>query len=202
MNINEITANALMGVSDSEWAGIAKMTTGLLEEKKIFGVSQYCHGHEYRWIFDEKTLKEELKTDDVLSCSGEDIGFPIGGSNSSATWITELEGLSGAKTFLTAAGDGPDSEDPMLVDIAEYLLTVDTGDGSCTKEYLDKLGLKAEDLTQYDDDYSHQKKAESMIKDLKAAGYEDFDYDNPFYGENSDMTFYDLNDLHEEVVGV
>ena len=39
-----------------------------------------------------------------------------------------------------------------------------------------------------------------MIKDLKASGYEDFDYNNPFYGENRDMTFDELCDLYEEVV--
>ena len=169
---------------------------------KHYGISQYCHGHEYRWIFTEDAIRDAgFQVVNILDLDGEDIHWPIGGSNSSATWMQELKDDDEVKAFLTGEADGPDLEDPMLVDIAEYLLTVDTDYGSCTQDYLDKFGLKAEDLTQYDDCSKRQATAESMIKDLKAAGYEDFDYEKPFYGKNEEMTYSELEELHTQVVG-
>ncbi len=84
---------------------------------KYYGVTQYNHGHEYRWIFDGKTISKMLNVSEdkiVDDLNGEDIGFPIGGSNSSATWFCPIESDEDAKAFLMAAGDGPDLEDPIL----------------------------------------------------------------------------------------
>nr|WP_297765848.1 hypothetical protein [uncultured Butyrivibrio sp.] len=168
--------------------------------KTVYGVSQYNHGHEYRWIFDRDTLKKELETSDIMGMSGEDISFPIGGSNSSSTWFAELNTLSSVQAFLTGEAEGPDLEDPTLVDIAEYLLTVDTDFGSCTKFFLDKLCLNQEKLTQYDDDEHHRECAKAMIDKLKKAGYTEFDYDDPFYGRDGNMRYSELCSLYRKVV--
>ena len=165
-----------------------------------FGVSQMNHGHEYRWIYDGETLVKELdllSEDEILEQSGSVLFFPIGGSNCSVTCIDKLQTDEEAKAFLTAGGDGPDSEDPMLVDIAEYLLTISVEDGSCTQKFLNKFGLEA--YTACDDEHGHMEKAEKMIEALKEAGYKDFDYDDSFYGENRDMTFRELCDLYKKV---
>lgn len=130
-----------------------------------FALSQSHHGHEYVWIFTKEELMnrmenymphkiaeiEELKVSDTIYL---DILFPIGGSNVSATSFLNLgegkEGIEAAKEYLLKPADGPDMADPNLVSLAEYLRTVDTEEGSCTKEILDAFDLKAEDLTQVD----------------------------------------------------
>ena len=112
------------------------------EKMRYFGVTQMSHGHEYRWIYDGATLVEELNLvseDEIEKQSDSELFFPIGGSNCSATWILELDSDEKARSFLTDGGDGPDSEDPVLVDIAEYMLTISTDDGSCTQMFLDKF---------------------------------------------------------------
>ena len=172
----------------------------VMSDCKYYGVSQMNRGHEYRWIFDDKTLKSRLGTDDVLSMSGENIRFPLEGSDVSATWIQALPDLVTANDFLTARGDGPDSSDPELIDIAEYLLTVEVDSDSCTKSFLDVLGLDQGSLTQYDDEYGHHNRARAMISDLQKAGYVGIDYANPFYGDNSDMRYSELCDIFEKEI--
>lgn len=172
----------------------------VMSDCKYYGVSQMNRGHEYRWIFDDKTLKSRLGTDDVLSMSGENIRFPLEGSDVSATWIQALPDLVTANGFLTAKGDGPDSSDPELIDIAEYLLTVEVDSDSCTKSFLDVLGLDQGSLTQYDDEYGHYNRARAMISDLQKAGYVGIDYAHPFYGDNSDMRYSELCDIFEKEV--
>lgn len=172
----------------------------LASQHKYYGVSQSSYGHEYRWIFDEETLKKKLETDDVLSMSGEWVGFPFGGSNSSSTWIQQLSDIKEIENFLVAEGDGPDSSDPMLVDIAEYLVSVDTDCDSCTQKFLDILGFKKDEMFYSDDVYGHYASAKSMIEELKNTGYEEFDYDDPFYGENRGMTYSELCDLYNREV--
>jgi hypothetical protein len=170
---------------------------------RYFGVTQMCHGHEYRWIYDGATLVKELNLlseDEIEKQSDSELYFPIGGSNCSATWILELDSDEKAKHFLTDGGDGPDSEEPMLVDIAEYMLTISTDDGSCTQMFLDKFGFKA--CTLFDDKYGTMEEANQMIAALKEAGYEDFDYEDPFYGENRDMTIQELRNLYKKVTEV
>lgn len=162
-----------------------------------------CHGHEYRWIYDGATLVKELNLlseDEIEKQSDSELYFPIGRSNCSTTWILELDSDEKAKHFLTDGGDGPDSEESMLVDIAEYMLTISTDDGSCTQMFLDKFGLKASTL--FDDKYETMEEANRMIEALKETGYEDFDYEDPFYGKNRDMTIQELRDLYKKVTEV
>ena len=156
---------------------------------KYYGVTQMHCGHEYRWIFDENEAK------DYIDKNGEEILWPMGGSNVSATFIKELKGDKDIIQFLEAPGDGPDVEDPMLVDLAEYLVTVSCDSNSCTKEFIDNLGLDVDALTQHDDYLNRHTKAQQIIMQLKATGYSNFDYKNPFYGENKDMTYSELEAL-------
>lgn len=162
----------------------------------IYGVSQFCYGHEHKWIFTEEEIKRQtgrtIEDHDWL-----DIHFPIGGSNSSATSFEKLDNDEDVRGFLTAKAEGPDLEDPELVDIAEYYLTVDTDYGSCTQEYLDRLGLKKEELMQEDDVHEHYANAERMINELKDMGYAGFSEINPFYGEHKDMRYSDLEALYQ-----
>ncbi len=170
---------------------------------QYYGVSQMCHGHEYRWVFDEETLKNKLNvaTEEILELSGTDLFFPIGGSNCSCTWIQKLDDNDEIKGFLVSDGEGPDAEDPMLVDLAEYILTISTGDDSCTQDFLTKFGLDAQSLEKFDDAQGRCKKVEIMAKELQGAGYKGLDYNNVFYGENSDMQYSELCDLYEKYTG-
>lgn len=159
-------------------------------ETKYYGVQQSHYGHWYRWIFDEATLKNDLG--DILS--GECI-YPMGGSNSSIAWIEELKTDEEVREFLTRP-DEPDSDDPTLVDLGEYLLTVDIDFGSCTQMWLDKLGLVATNLTQIDDRYGRCADVETKARELKEMGITGFDYDNPFYGANKDMRYSEFIEFY------
>ena len=94
----------------------------------------------------------------------------------------------------------------MLVDIAEYLMTVDTDCDSCTQEFLEKFGLNREDLTQYDDCYSHRSESERMIAEMlqyeenlpELSNYYAIDRDNPFYGESRDVRYSELCEMYKE----
>lgn len=127
-------------------------------EKQYYYVSQFNYGHEYVWIFDKEGLRntpayEAIKNLDAIESACIDIRWPIGGSNSSSTWIVKCIDKQHAKTMLTKTANGPDLEDPQLIDIAEYLCTVETDCGSCTQEILDEYNLKANELTQTDSRY-------------------------------------------------
>ncbi len=166
----------------------------------IYGVMQTHYGHEYRWLFTGEEILNQLSGRNYPIELGEETWvsyWPIGGSNSSDTKIARLDSDEAIKNFLTAP-EYNDYEDPMLVDIAEFLVTVDVEDGSCTQEYLDKFGLKVSELIQTDDINGHYATAKKMIEELKAVGYEDFDYNNPFYGNNRDMRYSELYSLWEQ----
>jgi hypothetical protein len=166
---------------------------------KYYGVSQSFHGHEYRYIFDEDTLSENIYDGNPVpdeDCT--DCHFPIGGSNSSATWIKYLPDDASIKAFLTAPGDGPDLEDPTLVDIGEYLLTVSGEDGACTDSFIQAFGLSYAQLEQSDDSQNHKSRVKNMFRLLQAQGYDTLDYSNPFYGDNRDMRFSELCDLCDQ----
>ena len=152
--------------------------------KPYYGVSQYSHGAEHVWVFDKPSLIREMpknlfegvrKETDLGGIYCEDILWPIGGSNSSATFIEKLDGLEAAREFLVNRCDGPDLEDPMLVDLAEYYRAVEVDEGSITQKILDHYGLKAEDLTQTDD----------RIEKLLELGYTNAD----FYGDKRDLRY-------------
>ena len=119
---------------DADYPLLLKLGRDLVEvdENGLYAVSQSHCGHEYVWIFDEKGLSENCPNFDRFKetlAKGEeiweDILWPMGGSNSSATCIEKLADLEAARIFLTRACDGPDFEDPTLIDIAEYIRTVD-----------------------------------------------------------------------------
>lgn len=165
----------------------------------IYGVTQYDYGHEYRFLFREEDVRQNMfdgkEIEDGISM---DCGWPIGGSNASATWASKLADDEDIKAFLIAEAYGPDLEDPMLIDIGEYLLSVSGDYDSCTDEYVKKLGLSYDSLVQTDDQY-HRRAAVTIIAAfLKSRGVTDFDCDNPFYGDNSDMRFSDLCDRAEK----
>lgn len=171
---------------------------------KYYGVTQSHCGHEYRWIFTKEEIERnigEFEDDEYL-----DVHYPMGGSNSSATHFLPLENDEQVFAFMTGEAEGPDLEDPMLVDIAEYLMTVDTDCGSCTQEFLEKFGLNKKDLEQFDDCYSHRIESERMIAEMlqyeenlpSLASYKAIDRDNPFYGESSDMRYSELCEMYEE----
>ena len=152
--------------------------------ENLYFVSQSHCGHEYVWIFNEKGLEESGEYEHIMDWLGDDnntvvdILWPMGGSNSSATYISKLSSEEDAKNCILAEADGPDSEDPMLVDIAEYLRTVETDCGSVTQRILDRYSLDAKELTQTDCRYD----------ELIGLGIKPED----FYGERSEERYSDV----------
>lgn len=194
---------------DNQTKGVKIMN----QANTYYGITQSHCGHEYRWIFTKEKVMlqlgeeffQELIEDygpiggDIRNTWDIDVEFPIGGSNSSATYFQLLNNDEEAKYFLCKPALGPDVEDPTLVDIAEYLLTVDTNYDSCTQEFIDKFGLNLSDLEQYDDEDHHREKAEQMIATLLSTDQFDdiIDRENPFYGFSSDLRFSTLCDMYE-----
>jgi len=173
---------------------------------RLIGVSQSNHGHEYRWIFEEQSLLDQLKNygwadDDYIPEDGdcEDIGFPIGGSNSSSTCFCVLNSDVEIREFLEAALMN-DYADPTLCDCGECCLTIDTDDdyyGAVTSQYVKKFGIDLDAINDSTDEYYDI--IEQIAEYFEEIDYDDFDYDDPFYGDDSDMTVSELIELYHEV---
>ena len=176
------------------------MKQSLVENKEqsscVYGVEQSCHGHNYRWIFDKQTLLNQgIDLPNTKGGICEDILFPIGGSNSSATWIVELDSDNAIKDFLLS-DYYTEFEDPMLIDIAEGSNTISCEDGSITGYYIKKLAIPEEKLTR---DNGYLAEVQDMICFLKEKDANcDLDYENPFYGNSRDMRLSALRDLYNE----
>ena len=179
----DITALPMWHITFENGEKIDAYPEEICKAENLYFVSQSSHGHEYVWIFDEEGLRESGSYETIIDWLDKDgsavvdILWPMGGSNSSATYIVRVDSEEDAKNHLLAKADGPDSEDPMLVELAEYLRTVDT-DYGVTKRILDKYGLKAEDLTQYDNRYD----------ELIGLGVKPED----FYGDRSDERYSEV----------
>lgn len=163
-------------------------------------VNQFNHGAEHKWVFNEDQLAEQVYHGGPVPDEDEQPYWPISGSNCGYADIYKAKNDDEIRDFLLSPGDGTEYEDPMLVDIAEYYCSVDVNDSwcyeSCTGETVQRLGIQCEDT--YDSCYEE---AEKMISALQKAGYADFDYNDPFYGENRGMRYSELCGLYEEVCG-
>ena len=167
----------------------------------MYGVTQMNHGAEHRWIFSEEELSRELYDGDPVPDKVYDIPFwPIGGSNCGYSNATKLNTDEEIREFLTAPGLGADLEDPCLVDLAEYYCEADAYNDWCqvssTRAEMERLGISFAETQSNDSRYDE---AIKMIEKLRKNGYSDFDYDNPFYGENRNMRFSELCDKYEEI---
>lgn len=170
----------------------------------LYGVSQFSHGHEYRFIFEEDVLRKKmhdgglLPEEDCIDC-----GFPISGSNSSATSIIYLPDKLAAYNFLITPGCGPDSEDPTLEEIAEYIATVSDDYGSCTRQVAEDPGFDISELEWDDTPDGKKERVESMMAFFKEHGVTKcngipLDFDNPFYGISSEVRWNELCDLYDK----
>ena len=121
---------------------------------RYYGVRQMCHGADHVFVFSEDEMKEAIKDtyikEDYLpktTDEGKEIGlFPWGGSNVSEGFAELLEDEEAAYDYLTQQDAmGPDSEDPCLVDMAEYYWKIEVHDG-CAGEILAKHGVTAEEV--------------------------------------------------------
>lgn len=180
---------------------------------KYYGVNQFSHSHEYRWIFEESVLREKMYGGgEVPEYDCIDVGFPISGRDRSSTWIKLLDGDEEIKSFLTKDGEGPASEDPTLVEIYEYILTIGKDFDSCTDLFMKKFDLNYASLIKTDDRYRRGARAEKMLNELKFCGKDEeildifsemgYQYDRlefGFYGSNQDLTFSDLEALWQAV---
>lgn len=174
----------------------------MFKSREIYGVEQSNHGHCYRWIFTKESILEQtdLTEDEINDESCIDACWPIGGSNSSATFIQRINTEEEVKNFLLASYD-TDYDDPMLVDIAEGIVTINTDDdyhGSITSEFVKLFNIPKDELTWENGywDYAYEMIKEIEKNDtLKCSG---IDYDNPFYGESNDMRLSELEDIFEK----
>lgn len=182
-NFNISVANDLMYEEDIE------------NSDKFWFLEQSNHGHIYRYVYTDKELKQELEKYNLLDFLEDkqcaDIGFPIGGSNSSSTYFIECKTEKEVVEWLESAVE-VDYDDPMLVDLSEGIMDIELNEG-CAKYFVDKYNIDTQ--TRWDSRYDECNK---MIQELKSLGYEYFDYDDAFYGDNSDMTYYELYTLYHE----
>ena len=156
----------------------------------LYGVSQLNHGHEYRWIFQKNILSQHIYNggtvpdEDCIDC-----GFPIGGGNSSATWLKKLADENAAREFLLAPCEGPDVEDPLLIDIGEYILSVDDEYDSCTSSVI---------TYPVPDQYDRRRDAVVAMAE-KLAEFGKDGWENPFHGDYRSMRFSELECIYHNV---
>lgn len=166
----------------------------------LYGVSQYNHGHEYRWIFTDEQIAQQTGEMPTEEIEGYDF-WPMGGSNSSSTYAVRLDTADDVKDFLLGVAE-PDSDDPMLVDVGEYYMTIETDDeywGCVTGEWVKKLGIPASDLRVEEDSAGWRTVIEKIADYFREVDFDGFDYENPFYGDDCDMRVTELIDLYLSV---
>ncbi len=181
------------------------MKKELLPEK-IVGVAQAHCGHFYKWLFTKNAIADQFDENDIeLEIEDglvEDILWPMGGSNSSATSFTLFESDEDVKKYLTTP-ELIDYEDPMLIDIGEYMCDpgVSGYDGDITFPYMEKLGLSYDDCCFREDCDRYYTLVGIMALALENCSCMDFDFLNPFYGQNRDMRYSELCELYEQKTG-
>ena len=164
-------------------------------EMELYGLEQSDHGHLYRWVFTKESLLEQ----DIEPHDGDciDMLFPIGGSNSSSTYFKKLNTEEDIKRFLLA-GYHTDSDDPMLIDIAEGIFTIDTDDeyyGSITSKYVKLFEIPEDELTKENSLVAEVEELIAAIKELDKDKCSGIDYENPYYGDSGDMRLSELYDI-------
>lgn len=173
-----------------------------MAKEKYWCLEQSECGHIYRFVYTETELKEAMEEyclddkiyDNLQDKDVEDIGFPEGGSNSSATYFVECPTEEDVVAFLKSDVE-VDYDDPPLIALMEGMMTIvtDMGDMGSGKYFVEKYQLDEE--PRYDPRLEDSK---NMINKLKELGYEDFDFENPFYGKNRDMRYSELSEIFEE----
>lgn len=172
-----------------------------MAKEKYWCLEQSCYGHIHRFVYTESELKETMQKygldkkydlNDILCDKDvQDIRFPISGSNSSATYFVECPTEKDVVAFLKSDVE-VDYADPELIDLMEGMMTIETSDG-CGNYFVEKYQFDEE--PRYDPRLDD---SEYMINKLKELGYKDFDFENPFYGENRDMRYSELSEIFEE----
>lgn len=161
--------------------------------KKLYGVEQSSYGHCYRWVFTEEALCDNGIGEDEIVDSPADISFPLSGSNASATSFVELKDDAAVKAFLLSDYT-TEYEDPMLVDIAEGIVTISSDEGSVTERYIKKFGIT--ELTRPN---GLKEDALAMIRFIEKMGSAcKIDFINPFYGDSREMRYSELCYLFKE----
>lgn len=201
-NLNEVAVTDLEWLSDYEDTAEAVMEEDVKDwgfedtdfDDNLFGVSQYNCGHEYRWIFTAEEIRKQAGFEPVDG-AWEDIHWPIGGSNSSATGFTHFANERDIRAFLIS-GSAPDLEDPELVDIGEYVLTYTGSDNAVTEEWAERFGYdNLLELEQQDDIYRRKKEVKENAIRLANKGCEEIDAADPFYGKSKSMRYSEFEDL-------
>lgn len=160
---------------------------------KLYGVEQTNYGHCYRWVFTEETLHDNGIGKEEIMDSPTDISFPFGGSNAGATFFTVLEDDAAVKEFLLSDYT-TEYEDPMLVDIAEGLVTIAISEDSITERYVKKFKI-----TELSHPNKWEEDALTMIRFIKEVDPAcQIDFENPFYGDSRDMRYSELCTLFKE----
>ena len=128
-------------LSQEERAALSEAGLNEVKERqeKYYGFIQSNHGADHVFVFTEDQLQELFdyygEDMNVLPTDPEETaeldGFPMGGSNSGMSVISLLETKDDVLSYLQQDALGPDSEDPYLVDMAEYYWGIDDGEYGC-----------------------------------------------------------------------
>ena len=167
--------------------------------REVYGVEQSNYGHCYRWIFEKSEISKHITEFDENECNSIDCGFPIGGSNSSSTYIVKLNDLDEINDFLLDDYK-TDIENPTLIDIAEGVCTISTDDNSITSFFVKLFNIDDEDLTRdnyYWDIALKMVKTIEKFDTLKNSG---IDYEDAFYGKSKYMRLSELEALFKKVL--
>ena len=182
----------------------------------FYGVKQYTGDcQEVRYIFEETAIREQLAKQNIdiiklrKSREGDGgfdgvddvIGWPRGGEKVDlvSTSFSLMHSEEDIKKFLTT----PSYcfwKDPALYHIRDYLCTIGSAEGDCTRAWCDKLGINPMEVAVVTDQEGHYSRMWQMINDLRKVGVEiDIQQtdDNPI-PKDEEMRFSQLEEMWQE----
>jgi hypothetical protein len=176
----------------------------------FYGVTQHANNVEHRWIFTKAEILQQLgsrniqilrssqkfRKTDFLDGAEVELGWPIPGDSFDNVFETKfelLEGSLGMRGFLERKSEGL-WLDPYIQYLKDFKVVVETETpGCCTQVCLDRLGYKASELIQTDDQFGRCARASEMLKLL---------YPDEPESSVPDMTFSQLEEVFSRRSGL
>lgn len=144
---------------------------------KYYGVRQMSYGADHVFVYNESQIRDAVR--EYGQCTAENLTagnlpeipeeevcisetWPISGSNNACSVMVLLPREEDVVNYLKGPAFGPDSDDPLLIDMSGYYYAIETDEG-CAGEILDRYGLdKCKIEAEAEEDF--RKKYDAVIE--------------------------------------
>lgn len=168
--------------------------TSVPTEERFYCVEQYDRNHhEHRWIFKESDFKAKYP-DLTIRTDGTSNAYIYGGH---PCRIKVVKSKNDCMLFLINPALGFDSHNPTIEELNTYILTVDGGFGSITREIIMSEGINGNLLTKYDPRLNKLFEKGVKKEDLKALAETNITYEQ-LQAIIDEGTYKDLLDTVKE----